>query len=138
MDSFYMTLPSNSSMSLHGDNTTASYKVALPRRIELKGDYEVALTEFHYPQTLYNFMSDQHYVRLRKGLALLVKECHLPSGAYINVDHLFETLDFYRCEEDKAYVKASSTLISCCALVSASVRRSRPRSVGRQSCKAST
>ena len=84
-----MTLPSNSSMSLHCDNTTATYRVALPRRIELSGAYEVALTEFHNPQTLYNFMSNQHYVRLRQGVALLVKECHVPSSVYLNVDHLF-------------------------------------------------
>ena len=36
MDSFYMTLPSNSSMDVHPDNTLTDYKVRLPQPLSFK------------------------------------------------------------------------------------------------------
>jgi hypothetical protein len=44
-DSFFVTLPSNSSMDMYPDNTAAHFKTILPKRIYLHGEYEVALTE---------------------------------------------------------------------------------------------
>lgn len=49
-----MTLPSTSSIKLYPDNTTANYVTQLYKNIELRGDWEVALTEFHFPHTFFN------------------------------------------------------------------------------------
>lgn len=53
-DSFYITLPSNSSMSYFPNNTTTSFCTQLPRRFDLHGNWEIGLVEFHYPQTFEN------------------------------------------------------------------------------------
>jgi len=49
--SFYVTLPSNGSKKFFPENNTNSYKNQLAREIRVDGDWEVALTEIHYPQT---------------------------------------------------------------------------------------
>ena len=51
---FYVTLPSNSSMSLYPHNTLSSYTTRLIKQINLEGNWEVALTEIHYPFSWYN------------------------------------------------------------------------------------
>lgn len=47
--SFYTTCPSNASMSIYPDNTQASFKINLPKRLYLQNKYEVALVEIQYP-----------------------------------------------------------------------------------------
>ncbi len=49
-----MTLPSNSSMNVHPDNTLTEYKVRLPQPLTLQGEWEVALVEITYPHRWYN------------------------------------------------------------------------------------
>jgi hypothetical protein len=51
---FYLTLPSNSSMSYYPNNTTTKFSTQLPQQIILNGKWEVALVEFHYPCTFQN------------------------------------------------------------------------------------
>ena len=98
-----MTLPSNSSMKLHPDNTTSSYKVMLPRRYELE-NYEVALTEIHYPQTLHNFTRDRHCIKICEAENLLnYKECIVPDGVYLNIQHLIHTFNTYEREDNKSF-----------------------------------
>jgi len=47
---FYITLPSNASISLYPNNTAAQHTIKLPRPISLDvGDWEVALTELSVP-----------------------------------------------------------------------------------------
>ncbi len=48
---FYITLPSNSSHSYFPDNTPASFRTRLAAPVQLKGKWEVALAEIHYPHT---------------------------------------------------------------------------------------
>jgi hypothetical protein len=54
MSSFYLTLPSNSSMSYYPNNTLTHFMTKLPSRINLEGDWEVGLTEMQYPHSWYN------------------------------------------------------------------------------------
>lgn len=61
-DQFYITLPSNSSMHLFPENTTACYTTQLSQRLYLPGEWEVGLVEFHYPQTLKNVYGDNNLV----------------------------------------------------------------------------
>lgn len=49
MSHFYLTLPSNSSMKCHENNTAAKYTTRLPSTLDLSGDWEVALSEIIYP-----------------------------------------------------------------------------------------
>ena len=51
---FYVTLPSNSSVNFYPDNTLTSYTTRLVKQINLTGNWEVALTEIHYPFSWYN------------------------------------------------------------------------------------
>ena len=46
---FYVTLPSNSSMGMYPNNTLNSYTTRLVDQINVKGEWEVAITEIHYP-----------------------------------------------------------------------------------------
>ena len=55
MSQFYITLPSDSSMNVFPNNTVAHFKTKLAERVHLEGKYEVALTEFIYPNSWINF-----------------------------------------------------------------------------------
>lgn len=46
-----MILPSNSSMKVFGDNTTTCFTTLLPQEINLKGNWEVGLSEILFPRT---------------------------------------------------------------------------------------
>ena len=52
--SFYLTLPSNSSLEYFPDNTLTHFITKLPRTIDLDGGWEVGLAEIQYPHTWYN------------------------------------------------------------------------------------
>ena len=51
---FYLHLPSNASLNKFPTNTLTEYRVCLPQTISLTGDWEVALTEIHYPHSWSN------------------------------------------------------------------------------------
>ena len=48
VDSFFITLPSNSSMNEYPNNSMSDYTTVLPQVLKLYGKYEVALTELNY------------------------------------------------------------------------------------------
>lgn len=65
--SLYMTLPSNGSMTIHKDNTTANFVTQLHEPVHLAGgSWEMALVELHYPQTLFNVTKDQNYISVTR------------------------------------------------------------------------
>ena len=51
---FYLHLPSNASLDKFPENTLTEYRVCLPQTISLTGEWEVALTEIHYPHSWNN------------------------------------------------------------------------------------
>ena len=51
---FYPHLPSDSRLDTFLDNTLTEYRVGLPQTITLEGEWEVALTEIHYPHSWNN------------------------------------------------------------------------------------
>jgi hypothetical protein len=60
MNHFYVTFPCDSSMSFFPRNTIAQCNTKLLERIQLEGDYEIALVELLYPQTFHNvYNSDE-------------------------------------------------------------------------------
>jgi hypothetical protein len=57
-NSFYLTLPSNSSMSHYPENTVAQYKTKLYNTIELDGDWEIGLCEVEFPKSWFTIPKD--------------------------------------------------------------------------------
>jgi len=55
MNQFYIRLLSDSSMKTHPNSTVAHFNTKLAERIHLDGQFEVALTEFIYPNKRINF-----------------------------------------------------------------------------------
>ena len=64
---FYITLPSNSSLSLYPDNTLSSYTTRLVEQINLTGNWEVAMTEIHFPFTWYNITDKNNSFTYSEG-----------------------------------------------------------------------
>ena len=63
---FYLHLPSNSSLDKCPHNTLTEYRVSLPQTLNLTGEWEVALTEMHYPHSWNNIQQFRFYVRNEK------------------------------------------------------------------------
>ena len=51
MNDFYLTLPSN---TIGENNSTSSFSVRLPQKLNLVGKWEVALVEIQYPYSWNN------------------------------------------------------------------------------------
>ena len=58
MDSFYLTLPSNSSMQIFPNNKQSSFTVKLPDVLNLTQPYEVALVEVNYMPNITTDLGD--------------------------------------------------------------------------------
>ena len=63
---FYLTLPSNSSLSIFPDNKTTSYRVKLPQVIDLNGNWEVGLYTISYPNTWYTLQNLENHIYYSK------------------------------------------------------------------------
>lgn len=90
-----ITLPSNSSSDIYPENTTANFRVELPKALEFDGPHEVALTGFCYPKSWYNFPS-HHQFSLRLTTvsgSLPPLEIDLPSGYYDSVEDALKIID---------------------------------------------
>ena len=61
-DSYYVTLPSNSSMDVNPSNTLTHYRVNLPSAMIFDGDWEVALAEFSYPHRWLNVIEGHNHI----------------------------------------------------------------------------
>jgi len=61
---FHLTLPSNSSIDIYPNNTTAQYVTKLPKHIELNGYWRVLLKEISIPRTLVNIGSGTHMLQI--------------------------------------------------------------------------
>jgi hypothetical protein len=64
MSHFYITLPSNSSMEYHPENTVSQFTTVLAQPLELAGDWEVALSEISIPTDWCNLSGENHYFML--------------------------------------------------------------------------
>ena len=84
---FYLHLPSNSSLDKFPKNTLSEYRVGLSQTIILSGDWEVALTDIHYPHSWNNVQGDfrnRFYLRNPK-LHGLWEVLMIPSGHYSSI-----------------------------------------------------
>lgn len=81
---FYLHFPSNSSLDKFPHITLTEYRISLPQTLNLTGEWEVALTEIHYPHSWNNTQQFRFYVRNEKlhGIwdSLEMLPCHYSSA----------------------------------------------------------
>ena len=59
---FYAFLPSNASPDVYPDNMTSDFKTQLANRMELHGEWQAALIEIHYPNTVANVTEGENQI----------------------------------------------------------------------------
>lgn len=86
---FYVTLPSNS----RPENKTSDFIVHLPHKIQLDGDWEVALVEVSYPYSWNNISTGQNriLVTLVDGSIIRV---YVPTGHYNVIGELLNAITY--------------------------------------------
>lgn len=98
-DSFYLTLPSNSSMAYFPNNTTANYSTKLPRSIKLEGEWMVGIVEFQYPCTMFTVQERENIVYIQKNikvddsLSLVSYKYHIPASSYESIDDVLTVMN---------------------------------------------
>ena len=68
MESFTIELVSNASAQLFPDNTLSSFTNFLPEKLNLEGQWEVALSEISYP-SMYQNVTDREIMFFDKKLS---------------------------------------------------------------------
>ena len=89
MDSFYVTLPSNSSVDIYPDNALSHYSVNLPTALSFEGDWEVSLAEITYPRRWLNIVEGHNHIYCNAeetGGGIHIH--HIPEGFYQTPDDL--------------------------------------------------
>ena len=84
---FYLHLPINISLDKFPNNTLTEYRVCLPQTISLTGDWEVALTEIHYPHSWNNVQENfenRFYLR-NQEFSEVWEALIIPRGHYSSV-----------------------------------------------------
>ena len=100
---FYLHLPSNASLDKFPNNTLTEYRVCLPQTITLSGDWEVALTEIHYPHSWNNVQGnfqDRFYLRDQE-LDGMWEPLIVPPGHYSSVADLITKINEVVDEDDR-------------------------------------
>ena len=92
-DSFYVTLPSNSSMDTHPNNTLSHFFVNLPSRLSFEGDWEVALAEVTYPHRWLNVTEGNLLACSGGGPYSRFHFHHIPEGYYSKPEELFNNFE---------------------------------------------
>ena len=100
---FYLHLPSNSSLDKFPQNTLTEYRVSLPQTITLEGEWEVALTEIHYPHSWNNVQGNfltrflLHNQEQREVWEVII----IPPGHYSSIDDLITTINEAVSKKDR-------------------------------------
>lgn len=89
--SFYVTLPSDSSMNYFPENKISHFITRLPIPIELKGDWEVGLVEIIYPHTWYNVNEQNNLIGFDIGDGKTIAR-RLPPGCYESVPDILKAI----------------------------------------------
>ena len=89
---FYVTLPSNSSISVYPNNTLAEYRVKLPERVDLVGAWEVGLASITFPHTWFNIVQDDQKFYYDDGLGLWTVD-RIPVGYYTSVTDVISSIN---------------------------------------------
>jgi hypothetical protein len=85
---FHVLLMSNANMDRHPENTVSSFINVLKEPLTLDQNYEVALVEVHFTNSVYNVLKDHNLVNLRsfnkegKEIPSLAMSLEIPPGLY--------------------------------------------------------
>ncbi len=94
---FYLHLPSNSSMGVFPLNTLTEYRVQLPQRMRLSGDWEVALTELQYPHSWKNVREEDNWNRIYfedvSAPDEMPKICIVAVGHYTSLESVIQAIN---------------------------------------------
>ena len=94
MSDFYLTLPSNSSMSQYPDNHGGHFYTKLPQSIDLSAmAYEVGLAEIQYPNTYSNVEAEDAWLIYEAGKKQGMQLVTVPEGLYCDAEALIESLN---------------------------------------------
>lgn len=75
MSHFYLTLPSNSSRQFFSENTLTHFKTKLHTDFNLNGEWEVGLSEVHFPRNWHNIDDNQ-------GISIICNDCNEVEPAF--------------------------------------------------------
>lgn len=89
--SFYVTLPSDSSMNYFPENKISHFITRLPVPIELKGEWEVGIVEFIYPHTWYNVNANNNLIGFDLGDGIKLGR-RIPPGFYGTVQDILKAI----------------------------------------------
>lgn len=92
-ESFFITLLSQSSVSIFKNNFPAKFTNKLAKRLQFFEDMEVALIEIHYPQTLCNVYNAKSMAWAMYDGKIIAK-CKLQNQYVTDVNIILETLNF--------------------------------------------
>ena len=100
---FYLHLPSNSRLYKFPKNTLSEYRVGLPQAIILSGDWEVALTDIHYPHSWNNVQWDSRNRFYPRNLKLhgVWEVLIFPPGHYSSITDVIAKMNEVVSEDDR-------------------------------------
>lgn len=104
--SFYLTLPSDSSLHYFPGNKISRFVTQLPTPISLNGDWEVGLAEIIYPHTWYNVNKRNNIFGFDLGDGKLITR-KLPPGCYETVPEILNAM-YLPSHENKISFKFNS------------------------------
>ena len=94
MADFYLTLPSNSSMTQYPNNHTGHYFTQLPQNIDLTGhDYEIGLAEIQIPNSYWNVGKNTTMLSIKTSRTASTKTLFLRAGLYATPEELIFSLN---------------------------------------------
>jgi hypothetical protein len=130
--SFYLYLPSNVSPQYYPSNRISSYKTKLPKRFNFASkEYEVALTEFTYVNSIKTFQQKQaRKIELAVDIRLDhdIETLYLPDIYYSDIYMLLQTLNtLLNFEEIGQYAefKLQNNRVTCNIMVGALIVNER-------------
>lgn len=101
-----MVLPSNGSMKIYEDNTTACFTTKLPQEINLRGSWEVGISEIHFPKSFLHLREDECDLTVRndsftyegkdeieKFKASVYHNVSIPHGIYPSIKDFIDQLN---------------------------------------------
>ena len=89
---FYITLPSNSSMTVFPNNTLSEYKVKLPYHMDLSGSWEVGLASITFPHTWFTITNNERRFYYDSGDGTFVVGL-IPEGYYTSISKVIHAIN---------------------------------------------
>lgn len=89
---FYVTLPSNSSITFFPNNTLSDYKVKLPSHVNLDGTWEVGLASITFPHTWFTIGNEDRRFYFDDGSGAF-NVALLPLGYYNSISEVIQALN---------------------------------------------